>query len=295
MNKPNLFTKSFVVDGAAILILAVILRLVFSINSGANPEERRLADDSKGYLELAQNLNKGLGFGRYFDTNAVQANSTQTNLDQTNSVPASASSLTWVPEYCRTPGYPWILSVCARDPDRIPAAAVPLQQAIELLIWFTVFSVCYLYFGRVPGILAGILAALDLQGIALSNMLFSEITFTVVLVASVFTAARMLKERGAAWAAVTGLLGGEHIYPADYIVLARLYRFLSGCLGDLPASLDTFGHCDCFSGNGLWADRGLDGPEQISMRSLRANVDDSIGLAVTGRGNFGKRKRDQRL
>lgn len=201
MNNRNLLTKTFARDATAILVLAVLVRLVFAITSGANPSERRIADDSRGYLELGQNLNKGLGFGRHFDTNDLPA-SVQASVAQTN----SAQTGIWVPEFCRTPGYPWIISVSASTPDRVAGAVVVLQQIIELMICFTVFTVCYLVFGRFAGIIAGVLSALDLQGITMSNIVFTETTFTLCVVAAAFAASHLLRKRGVVWAAITGLL-----------------------------------------------------------------------------------------
>ena len=189
----NRVSKTFAVDALAILFLALLLRVPFFIISSSQPMQRQQAEDSHGYMDLAMNLNKGLGFGRYFQTNSAQPE-------------------VWVPEFYRTPGYPTFLAAVTRNPNENAAPAVILQVLLELALCLTVFSVSYLTFGRVPGLVAGVLAAMDLQAISLANMLLSELSFTIVLVAAVFTASRLLKKRGMIWGVVTGLLIAASVF-----------------------------------------------------------------------------------
>ena len=204
----NSLPKTFGRDGTAILLLALLLRIPFYIISSSHPQERQHTEDSRGYLELAQNLNQGLGFGRYFDTNDVQKSSVQTKSAQTNSVQTSAQTEVWVPEFCRTPGYPWLIAKLDREPTQNAQGTILLQQFIEIMLCLTVFTTCYLSFGRVPGIITGGLMALDVQGITLANMLLSEMTFTACFIAAALTATRLFKKNALMWAVVTGLLIG---------------------------------------------------------------------------------------
>lgn len=183
----NRIPKTFAMDGVIVMLLALLLRVPFFMISSDDPTQRQQAEDSHGYMDLAQNMNKGLGFGRYFQTNAAQPEF-------------------WVPEFCRTPGYPTFLAMTTRNPNESAETAVVLQALLELALCLTIFSVAYLSFGRVPGIVAGVLAAMDLQAISLANMVMSELTFTIVLVAAAFAASQLLKKRGMIWGLVTGLL-----------------------------------------------------------------------------------------
>lgn len=208
----NRFPKSFATDGVIILLLALLLRVPFFIISSSQPMQRQQAEDSHGYMDLAMNLNKGLGFGRYFQTNSAQPE-------------------VWVPELYRTPGYPAFLAAVTRNPNENAAPAVVLQVLLELALCLTVFSVSYLTFGRVPGLVAGVLAAVDLQAISLANLLLSELSFTIVLVAAVFTASQLLKKRGMIWGLVTGLLIAVSVFirPTTLYLPVFVAGFLAFC------------------------------------------------------------------
>ncbi len=187
----NSIPKTFYRDGALILLLTLLLRIPFFVISSSQPE-RQQSEDSQGYLDLAQNLNHGLGFGRDLQTNSV-------------------STVVWVPELCRTPGFPWVVARLDREPNQSAAMTIWFQQLIEIALCLAVFAICYLSFGRAPGMIAGALMALDLQGITLANLLLSEMTFTACFIAAALTAGLMFKKNGLIWAAVTGLLIGASV------------------------------------------------------------------------------------
>jgi hypothetical protein len=183
------FRKRFAMDAGLVLGLAVILRLVFYLISNAQPEHRQHADDSLGYMTLAQNINNGLGFGRTVSTN-------------------DAMPEVWLPELCRTPGYPWLVAVTTHDVAQNNVPILALQNLMELAICGTVFALCYLAFGRIPGLSAGLLMAVDIQGIAFTDMILTETAFSIFYVAAAFTAAKIMGRRGMLWGTVTGLLLG---------------------------------------------------------------------------------------
>ncbi|HWC59893.1 MAG TPA: glycosyltransferase family 39 protein [Verrucomicrobiae bacterium] len=192
MINSNSLPKTFVRDGVVILLLALLLRIPFFIISSSQPAERQHAEDTRGYVDLAHNLNQGLGFGRYLQTNDV-------------------SPAVWIPELCRTPGFPWVVARLDREPTQSTHVTVLFQQVIELALCWVVFAICYFAFGRVPGLIAGVFMALDLQGVTLANMVLSEMTFTALFIAAALTATQLSKKNGLIWAAVTGLLIGASV------------------------------------------------------------------------------------
>lgn len=195
-----------------ILLFALLLRVPFFVISSAQPTQRQQAEDSQGYMDLAQNLNKGLGFGRYFQTNSAQPQF-------------------WLPEFCRTPGYPVFLAMAAHNPNENAKSAVVLQVLLELALCMTVFGISYATFGRVPGLIAGGLAAVDLQAITFANLLLTELLFTIILVAAAFAASRLLGKRGMIWAAVTGLLIAASVFvrPTTLYLPVFVAGFLAFC------------------------------------------------------------------
>lgn len=192
MINSNSIPKTFVRDGALILLLTLLLRIPFFVISSSQPVERQHAADSEGYLNLAQNLNHGRGFVRDLQTNSV-------------------SPTVSIPELCRTPGFPWVVAQLDREPNQSASVTVWVQQLIEIALCLAVFTTCYLSFGRVPGMIAGVLMALDLQGITFANLLLSEMTFTACFIAAALTAGLIFKKNGLIWAAVTGLLIGASV------------------------------------------------------------------------------------
>lgn len=179
--------RTFAADAAAVFILALILRLLFFGISSSHPVERQQVEDSRGYLMLAQNMNQGLGFGRYLPMNPGQPE-------------------VWVPELCRTPGYPWLIAASARDVMADGVRVLWLQHLMGLAICGAGFTLCYLGLGRIPGVVAGLMLAVDIQGIALANIFLTETVFTLLLLAAALSASKLMGQRGLLWAAITGSL-----------------------------------------------------------------------------------------
>jgi hypothetical protein len=149
-------------DLLIMLMLAVCLRTFCSFRSFGDPENRQMEEDSYGYRTLANNLVDGQGFGRIRPV-------------------GPKGEEFWIPELCRTPGYPVLIAGFEWLTGHGRASTIIFQQIIYIILCLTAMIICQRFFGRKGGLIAGCLLALDLQAIGLSNLLMAESIFCFLL------------------------------------------------------------------------------------------------------------------
>jgi hypothetical protein len=168
-----------------------------------------MEEDSYGYLGLGSNLAKGKGFGRFEPLG-----------------PGAAD--VWVPELCRTPGYPAIIALLDVATGHPRTVTILLQHSLGLVLCAAATIVCRRLFGAPAGLLAGSLLALDAQGIALSNLLLAENVFAFLLFAAALVAARLFVQPSLPVAVVAGALLGTSalVRPTSIVLAGVLAAFL---------------------------------------------------------------------
>jgi hypothetical protein len=154
----------------AILVLAALLRLACFLVSNQEPERRQVEEDSHGYLALAENLSAGRGFEREVELEVDRP-------------------LVRVPELARTPGYPILLALVGKVTPRRQLVVILLQHTLEWGVCVIGALVCRRWFGERAAVVAASLLALDLQGIALSNLVMTESLYGVALFAAAWATA----------------------------------------------------------------------------------------------------------
>jgi hypothetical protein len=167
------------------LTLTIVLRLIFFVASSADPGSRQLTDDSPGYLLLGKNLAEGRGFGR------------------------ASPGTPWLPEILRTPGYPVLLALLERATGNAQTAVLVVQHLLGVALVGILTVVSGRTFGPRAAWGAGILAALDLQGIVLSNLVLTESIYGFMLLLCVLLAARVLATPSIGWAVLCGIVAGS--------------------------------------------------------------------------------------
>ncbi len=170
---------------AFIVLGALLLRTMFLLVSLQDPDHRQMTNDSYGYMTLAQNLANGQGFGRLLTIGSEEPK--------------------WIPELCRTPGYPAFLSI----PEAINLDSrfwtIVLQHAMGVAICVLVSIFTRGLFGRTAGLVAALLLALDIQGTGLANQIRSEVLFGFLLLLAALSAARLCSGTPShKWALITG-------------------------------------------------------------------------------------------
>ena len=194
---------------AIVLLLAGGLRAACFLVSNQDPVARQMEEDSYGYLALGSNLAEGKGFGRFRPWG-----------------PGAAD--VWVPELCRTPGYPAIIALLDLATGHPRTVTILLQHSLGLVLCAAATIVCRRLFGAPAGLLAGSLLALDAQGIALSNLLLAENIFAFLLFAAALVAARLLVQPSPLVAVAAGaLLGTSTLVRPTSVALAGL---MAACL-----------------------------------------------------------------
>jgi hypothetical protein len=173
----------------AILVLAALLRLACFLVSNQDPARRQVEEDSHGYLALAENLSAGRGFEREVELETDRP-------------------LVRVPELARTPGYPILLALVEKATRRGQLVVILLQHTLEWGVCLIGALMSRRLFGERAAVAAATLLALDLQGIALSNLVMTESLYGVVLFAAALaTAAFVSAPSGKAAVLAGGLIG----------------------------------------------------------------------------------------
>ena len=145
-----------------VLTVATLLRAICFLVSCGDPAMRQMEEDSQGYLVLAQNLAAGKGFGRERPLGPQGQN-------------------LWIPELWRTPGYPVVVAGCQLATGHGPPATLLLQHTLNIGLCALALIVMRRSFGPRAGLLAGLLMALDLQNVAMGNLLLTESLYGVLL------------------------------------------------------------------------------------------------------------------
>lgn len=167
---------------------AIVIHSVVFVGSIRNPA-RSMEEDSRGYLSLASNLVQDGRFGRFVRT-------------------GSSLEEAWRPELARTPGYPAVIATLDRLTAHRRVATVVLQHAIAIALTIFVAVLSARRWGRRAGQLAGLLLVVDLQGVALSNMLLTETIYGALLFLCVVGVARLLERPSILVAVPAGLAAG---------------------------------------------------------------------------------------
>lgn len=179
-------------DLLIVLALALPLRVAYYVNSLQDPADRQMTADSRVYRHLAYRVVRGEGYGR-------------TDSDEH----AESSELTdWVPEICRPPGYPMFLVAFNRLTGPQFHGAIVAQNLLNLALCVISFGVCRVSFGRPAGLLAGVLAALDVQNVAQSNLVMSAATYGFMLVMTAWSIGFAVQRGSGGWGIVAGLVLG---------------------------------------------------------------------------------------
>lgn len=173
-----------------ILVLAVAAAVRVPCLIISCQDRARLFDnDSASYLSLADELAAGHGFGRPVAL-----------------VPEGPKH--WTPELFRTPGYPAVLAAGQWLTGDAVLAGIVLQNVLGLALCAGMVLVGRRIFGRPAGLLLGLLAAVDLQAVALADHVLTDFPFAVLVFAAVVLAGRLLDRPSLAMAAaLAGLLG----------------------------------------------------------------------------------------
>jgi 4-amino-4-deoxy-L-arabinose transferase-like glycosyltransferase len=167
-----------------VLAVALILRATCFIVSNVDPVPRQMEEDSYGYVTLASNLLLGNGFAR------------------AHAAPGGEAS--WLPELCRTPGYPVVVAFLQRVTGQPLAATVIAQHVVSIALCGLLTVICRRRFGAPAGLVAGGLLALDFHGVALANMLLTEAFFSPLLFLAALGTARLLVRPSQPLALLTG-------------------------------------------------------------------------------------------
>lgn len=160
-------------DLRALACAALLVHALVFIGSIREPA-RSMEEDSRGYLSLASNLVEDGRFGRLVRTGGGPEES-------------------WRPELARTPGYPAVIATFDRLTAHRRIATVAFQHLLTIALTVVVAALSARRWGRRAGLLAGLLLVLDLQGVALSNMLLTETLYGVLLFACVVGCVRVLE------------------------------------------------------------------------------------------------------
>ena len=172
-----------------ILVLGAILRVGVFLISNADPLSRQLEPDSRGYLTLAASLRSGTGFGRDGASKPTQAP-------------------VWTPELVRTPGYPVLITFLDALTGHGQTATVLFQHLLSIAATVMATVTCFRFFGPRAAVLAVAMLAFDLQGIALSNLILTEVAYGFILLCIALIVPRLAIEPSWRLAVVTGGLVG---------------------------------------------------------------------------------------
>lgn len=176
-------------DVVIIMCVAAVLRFSVYAVSARDPIRRQREPDSNELLELGKNLSEGKGFG------------------WTPSAPGG-SPPNWIPEILRLPGYPLAIAAGEVLTGDGQAATIVLQNVLGVGLCIAVALVCGRMFGRRAGLAAGLLLALDLQGIALNSKILTASLYGFILFPAALLTARILQKPNGWTGLAAGLLLG---------------------------------------------------------------------------------------
>ncbi len=140
---------------------------------------------------------------------------------------AVAPELPDEPQTVRTAGYPLFLAVVYRLAGERPGAAAGAQAALSVLSVLLVYALARRAWDERSGLAAAGVMALDPLSLFHAPMLLTETLFTILLLAALLAAMRMLGSERAvrfAWAALAGVLlaAATHVRPVSYYLSAPL-------------------------------------------------------------------------
>lgn len=156
----------------AIALMALGVRAALAIPALGDVSRFYVAPDSYEYEQLAVNLLAGHGYSQ-------------------------ADASPYPPDVRRTPVYPLLLAAVYALAGQQPGVAVGANVLLGVLACVLTVALASRLFGSGPGVLAGLLLALDLTSAAYSLVLMTETLFTVVLLLAVLAAAIYLRRGGA--------------------------------------------------------------------------------------------------
>jgi len=175
-------------DVGRLACAALLVHALVFLGSIREPA-RSMEEDSRGYLSLASNLIGQGTFGR---------------LVRTGAGPEEA----WRPELARTPGYPLVIAAFDRVTAHRRAATVAFQHLLAIALALLVALLAARRWGRRAGAVAGVLLVVDLQGVALSNMVLTETIYGVLLFACAAGVVWLLERPSLRAAVLVGLVAG---------------------------------------------------------------------------------------
>lgn len=198
----SFFNASLGTHLTVVLALAVAIRVIVFLVScqgvgvQASYEEgdtgRQIDFNSPAYLNLADSLVEGRGYGRYLS----------------HQCHPPIIERTWFPELLRTPGYPTVVALLGRLTGHAQLAVIIFQHLLGLGLCVLLLLFCRRLFGPPAGLLAGLLMAVDIQGLGLANMVLTDSMYGVLLFISALLTCRLVTRPSAALAVMTGLLLG---------------------------------------------------------------------------------------
>lgn len=195
---------SVVVAIALLISIGALLRVGVFLISNTDPSSRQLEPDSFGYLTLAASLQSGAGFARDV-------------ADAPTHLPIR------LPELVRTPGYPAVIALLGAVTGHGQLATILLQHLLNLIASLMAAVACYRLFGARSAVVVVLILTFDLQGIALSNLILTEVTYGFTLLCIAFVVSRVAIEPTWRLAFVAGgLLGVSTLLRPTSIALPTL-------------------------------------------------------------------------
>jgi 4-amino-4-deoxy-L-arabinose transferase-like glycosyltransferase len=191
-----------------VLTVSALLRTTCFWACCANPA-RPIVEDSASYIALGRELAAGHSFGRPV-------------------LLKDGQDLQWMPELLRTPGYPALLAAARLVAGDALWPILLAQNLLGLALCAGLFFSARHYLGERAGLVVGLLAATDLQAVALSHRILTEILFTALVFVAVVLAARLLEQPTAWKASALGLLLGLAAWTRPTGIALPLV--LGGCL-----------------------------------------------------------------
>jgi hypothetical protein len=201
---PQKTARNAVILIALLLGIGVVLRLAVFLISNSDPLSRQLEPDSFGYLTLAASLQSGAGFARDV-------------ADAPTHLPIR------LPELVRTPGYPVVIALLGTLTGHGQLATILLQHLLNLTAALMAGVACYRLFGARSAVVVVSILTFDLQGIALSNLILTEVAYGFALLCIAFVVSRVAIEPSWRLAfAAGGLIGVSALLRPTSIALPTL-------------------------------------------------------------------------
>jgi len=179
-------TRRPVRQSVVVVLIALALRLVPVAFHRFHPE-RVLTLDSPLYLELGWNLREHGAFRR------------------TGPERGAAVENPGAVEVFRTPGYPLLLALLGRTPQRVAVAAICAQIVLDALAAGLIVGIAGTVMPRRWALIAGLLAAVDVGHIVYANLVMSDTVFAALLMAGVWLLVRPTEKRSFSSRLIAGL------------------------------------------------------------------------------------------